>query len=425
MYHNRNDCSNEVLLDELKSQGVTDITHIKLKPRLTERRPNANKNFPSNLYILSFERNKLPDHVTVGWTRLPVREYIPRPRRCFKCQRWGHSAKSCRSNDNICVNCGEQGHEAPCLKGPHCSNCQDSHKASSQSCFYYKLEEKALTIQVKQKLTYWESKSMATDILTKPSYAHPTRSSPAPSCEVNRSKPTMSTSQSTQTEQPTILGRPATQPVSSSPEEKAATKVNEPSSSSINSTAASLGEKNHVITSTPNKNDNQILPTFTQKSCENNTGIKLKNQTTVSTTQDKENSILNRDKKPIAGDNIRPTTTQSQLNKKDQIKIKRLRKTSHSQDNRVNAKKQELDSSAVPTSGSARNKPEGYRSASANRTTDQHVSRIQTLSQNTFFNPQIPPPPPPYPPPHCSSGNDTYWNLKNYPPDGPSGELRK
>jgi hypothetical protein len=120
------------------------------------------------LYVLTFATCKLPTEVKIGWHRCAVREYIPRPRRCYKCQRFNHGAKTCRATTAICPRCSEDAHDLPCLRPARCPNCGDPHEASSPDCYHYKLEQETLSIQVKQKLMYRDAKRQASAIVPRP-----------------------------------------------------------------------------------------------------------------------------------------------------------------------------------------------------------------------------------------------------------------
>ena len=98
---------------------------------------------PNTVHILTFESNKLPGHVKIGWRRLLVREFIARPRWCFKYQKWGHGFAKCRSDTPICLNCGQTFHGTECTGSPNFPNCAEAHTASSKSCAYLKIQEDA------------------------------------------------------------------------------------------------------------------------------------------------------------------------------------------------------------------------------------------------------------------------------------------
>ncbi|GBN85981.1 hypothetical protein AVEN_70709-1 [Araneus ventricosus] len=95
--------SEEKITAELNSQGVI---HVR---RITIRRDGQLLN--TKHLILTFDSNKLPEHIKAGYMRLSVRTYIPKPLRCFKCQRFGHSKTSCRGT-LTCARCAEVGHES-------------------------------------------------------------------------------------------------------------------------------------------------------------------------------------------------------------------------------------------------------------------------------------------------------------------------
>ena len=123
----------------------------------------TNTQFQSQLYILTFDSCTIPLEVKIGYTKFKVQEYVPKPRRCFQCQRWGHGSNSCRENQKTCINCGDFFHGNDCRRPPNCSNCKENHPATSKECFYYRLESETLCIKTKNRLSYLEAKKVATN----------------------------------------------------------------------------------------------------------------------------------------------------------------------------------------------------------------------------------------------------------------------
>ena len=109
--------------------------------------------------ILTFEGCEIPEEVRIGFTCLEVRKYFPNPRQCFKCQRYNHSSKACRSPADVCSKCGESGHSGRACQNPlNCANCGEPHPSNDKKCFFFKLEKEIIAIQTNEKLGYREAK---------------------------------------------------------------------------------------------------------------------------------------------------------------------------------------------------------------------------------------------------------------------------
>ena len=170
-YDNKPKYTTEQILEDLKDQKVSDVYNI-------QRRSN-NALVNTNIYIVTFEACQLPDYVEIGWTKCLVREYIPRPRRCYGCQKFGHGRGKCRGQDT-CPRCGLAAHEDTCDREPKCANCEGDHPASSRDCFYYQLEQETLTYQTRNRLSYGEAKGVIRQKYLKPvtSYASVVQNQP-------------------------------------------------------------------------------------------------------------------------------------------------------------------------------------------------------------------------------------------------------
>ena len=104
--------------NELKKQNVIDVKRITIKKQ-TEI-------IETNTYILTFNNPKTPLEIKIGYTVVKVETYIPNPRRCHNCQKYGHLKQHC-TRKQVCVKCGEQepNHiEESCKKSLNCNNCK-------------------------------------------------------------------------------------------------------------------------------------------------------------------------------------------------------------------------------------------------------------------------------------------------------------
>ena len=143
--------SDEELLDGWKDQGVTHVQRITIRRNNTE--------IATKHLILTFSSTTLPENLETGYVKLHVRPYIPNPRRCFKCQRFGHGSQSCRGQ-LTCAKCGTTGHSTDHRKNDefHCANCDGSHPAYSRSCAAWKKEKEIITVKVKENITFREAR---------------------------------------------------------------------------------------------------------------------------------------------------------------------------------------------------------------------------------------------------------------------------
>ena len=145
--------SEERLQEEFKDQKVVEVKQMmrKIDGILS----------PLPTYVLTFDLLRLPRELKAAWLRLEVRPYIPSPRRCFYCQRFGHVSDSCRrklkGGKRICSNCGKEDH-GDCDNPSYCVNCNESHPATSKYCERYQLEREIQTIRSKEHVTFQEAK---------------------------------------------------------------------------------------------------------------------------------------------------------------------------------------------------------------------------------------------------------------------------
>ena len=114
---------------KLKSQGVCDVHRII---------PRNNDGSKSNLHILTFDSPEPPQFIKVGYLRVKTKLYIPNPRLCYKCQKFGHGKNTCHGQ-TTCSNCGLKNHtKDDCDQEVCCPNCNGDHPSESKQCPKYK-----------------------------------------------------------------------------------------------------------------------------------------------------------------------------------------------------------------------------------------------------------------------------------------------
>ena len=114
-------CSCDEILENLKSQGITDHYNISV-------RSDDGQRHNTNTHILTFNLPTPPKEIKIGYLNVRVNVYIPNSIRCFKCQQFGHTIKLCK-NTQICAKCGESHTEQQCFNPLKCINCGGSHTA--------------------------------------------------------------------------------------------------------------------------------------------------------------------------------------------------------------------------------------------------------------------------------------------------------
>ncbi|CAH1106017.1 unnamed protein product [Psylliodes chrysocephalus] len=156
-------CTEQEILEELKEQGVIDVRRIKTK--------KDGKLVDTPIHILTFNVPKLPQQVKAAFYNLRVRQFIPSPLRCFKCQGFGHTSTRC-VKEQICV-CGKSLHMGnPCQPPVKCVNCKGDHSARSKDCPIYKQEVAIQEIKAKENISYTDAKKKVLVHTPKPNISY-------------------------------------------------------------------------------------------------------------------------------------------------------------------------------------------------------------------------------------------------------------
>ena len=144
--------STDELREHLTSEGVTEVVKLPSRP---------DKRYTGDRYLLTFNRMQPPEKIRGGLQVLDVRLYIPRPRRCYNCQGYGHVGKYCKRDQAICVQCGDAAHmggKEACERPAKCRNCGQSHPASDTKCPVYRMEREIMATITKEKISPYEAK---------------------------------------------------------------------------------------------------------------------------------------------------------------------------------------------------------------------------------------------------------------------------
>jgi len=135
----------EEIKSELQDQYVIDAKKI------SKIASTNSKTQPS--FLLTFSIPTPPEFIKIAFQKIPVKLFIPRPLRCFRCFAFNHHMSACKRKQ-ICYKCGNEKHDGECLSKIKCINCSDEHYSSSKKCPIYIKEQKIKEIQTKERIPY-------------------------------------------------------------------------------------------------------------------------------------------------------------------------------------------------------------------------------------------------------------------------------
>ena len=153
------ECSDDLLVDELKSQGVIRAKRIVISKQ--------DRTVRTNTIILTFQLSSLPPTIKCGYLQVPVDPYIPNPLRCFKCQRFGHHQGNCDTEKAVCAKCGSKDHADKDCSSTHCCvNCKGAHTAFSRDCPVWIKEKRIQEVRIRRNLSFPEARKIVEGVPT-------------------------------------------------------------------------------------------------------------------------------------------------------------------------------------------------------------------------------------------------------------------
>ena len=159
--------SNEDIADGLSACGVVNAR------RILSRR--AGVDVPTPNIILTFSQLDLPREVPVGYVMVRVRQYVPKPMRCFRCLRFGHTKDYCRNRPS-CGKCAQNDHSgdqctSETLKCVNCPEDPKPHSAFDQKCPALLREREVLALKYNERISFREARERVYAVHPKRSYA--------------------------------------------------------------------------------------------------------------------------------------------------------------------------------------------------------------------------------------------------------------
>lgn len=129
------------------SRSVKDIVRLCSKEDLASivsiKRVVDDENTIFDKVEFIFDGPTVPRIIRVGDFIIPITLSIPRPRRCYRCQRFCHTIDQCRSSYPSCELCAGRHSSIMCPREAQrrkCKNCNGDHPATLITCPIYKME---------------------------------------------------------------------------------------------------------------------------------------------------------------------------------------------------------------------------------------------------------------------------------------------
>lgn len=144
-------CEEKELVSELKQFNIVAAKRI-YKTVNDVKKPTAS-------IILTFDSSELPKRLILDFLSVKVVPYI-KPLQCFKCYKFRHGIRNCKSSQKICGNCGGPSHGEDKGCEFKCIHCGGPHGAWSPSCPIYKQEKKIEEIRKAKNISYREAEAI-------------------------------------------------------------------------------------------------------------------------------------------------------------------------------------------------------------------------------------------------------------------------
>ena len=105
-----------------------------------------------------FEGRELPSSIKIFGMFFRVRPYVPSPVQCYNCQRYGHTAGSCKTSIRCLLCSGNHKKEQCTAKTFFCANCKEQHIANSKDCKYMKMAKEVELVKIQERVPHSEAR---------------------------------------------------------------------------------------------------------------------------------------------------------------------------------------------------------------------------------------------------------------------------
>lgn len=137
------------------------VENLRMKNRSVKsavRMTRGKEKVETESVLVEFETKDVPKEVYYGFMRYSIREYVPKPMRCYNCQEFGHMANVCKGKRR-CARCSGDHEYGKCGEEvrPKCCNCGGNHSVAFWGCEVMKKEVKVQQIKIQRNISYVEA----------------------------------------------------------------------------------------------------------------------------------------------------------------------------------------------------------------------------------------------------------------------------
>lgn len=205
----------DYLLNAIECDSGNVASVKRMKRKITE--DGIQKLVDRQIVVVTFKGNILPEKVRINLTYFTVEPYIFPVVQCFKCLKYGHTAKLCKATNERCKKCTEiHEKDTVCTEQIYCFYCQNSeHISTSKLCPVYIKQRKIKQVMATRNISFKEAEK----IVNNPSYSKITSNNRFSILNNEQNFPPLPQTQSTSSSQPTYFA-PIHKPKNSSPHSK-------------------------------------------------------------------------------------------------------------------------------------------------------------------------------------------------------------
>ena len=147
---------------------------------------------PGKRYRITYNKKVPPSAIKFPQLGIQMRTelFVPKPARCFKCQKFGHYEDRCNSREKVCYRCTaiHRTIDGKCSATTKCVNCHGDHPSSFMGCPAYKQEcsvkrssvedrisPREVMMKLKERGEYIDYTRSSAQAVVAPSRDHPSR----------------------------------------------------------------------------------------------------------------------------------------------------------------------------------------------------------------------------------------------------------